>query len=128
MVSEPSAARVHMKIWIGDITFDVSDPKAMAEFWAAALHFRITEITDALAIIAAPSGRSPRCSFQKVATPKLGKNRIHLDLFAGDMEAEVARLESLGAKKLRVDRDGAVVWTVMVDVEGNEFCVQPPQN
>jgi hypothetical protein len=37
------------------------------------------------------------------------------------MEAEVARLEALGARVLRVGED----LTTMQDPEGNEFCVEP---
>lgn len=116
-----------MEIYIGDITFDVCDPQVMAEFWAAALHYDIQEITDDFSAVIDPTGQRPRCCFQKVPTPKIGKNRVHLDLHTADMEAEVKRLETLGARKLRVGREEGVVWTVMLDVEGNEFCVQPPQ-
>ena len=99
----------------------------MAEFWAAALRYDIQEITDDFAAIVHPAGESPRCCFQKVPTAKVGKNRVHLDLYAADMEAEVERLVALGAQKMRVGNEDGVVWTVMLDVENNEFCVQPPQ-
>ena len=54
------------------------------------------------------------------------KNRMHLDLTVGPdaRDAEVARLEQLGAKVLaRVDADGSNHVT-MADPEGNEFDVQ----
>lgn len=115
------------QIYIGDITFDAASPRLMAEFWAAALHYDISEITDDLAVIVDPAGQRPRCCFQLAETPKTGKNRVHLDLFTPDMEAEVQRLAALGARIVRAGSEGEVVWTVMRDVEGNEFCVQPPQ-
>ena len=115
-----------LETYIGDITFDVANPRVMAEFWAEALHYDIQEITATVATIVDPNGLRPRCCFQKVATPKVGKNRIHLDLYVADMEAEVKRLIDLGARKLRIGHEDNVVWTVMLDVEGNEFCVQPP--
>ena len=114
------------EIYIGDIPFDVFDTEVMAQFWASALHYDIQAITPDFAAIADPTRRRSRCCFQKTATPKTGKNRIHLDLHTSDMEAEVQRLENLGAQKLRTGREQDVVWTVMLDVEGNEFCVQPP--
>jgi hypothetical protein len=47
---------------------------------------------------------------------------MHFDLRApGTMEAEVARLETLGAVVVRRH----VHNTVMQDPEGNEFCVEP---
>lgn len=122
-----AANTIHATKSLGDITFDVADPKVMAEFWAAALHYEIQDLTADFASVIDTSGRHLRCCFQKVGTPKVGKNRIHLDVFTSHMEAEVTRLEALGARRLRPGQDDEVVWTVMLDVEGNEFCVQPPQ-
>jgi predicted enzyme related to lactoylglutathione lyase len=62
-----------------------------------------------------------------VPEPKLAKHRIHLDLFVTDADAEVARLEGLGARVLsRPDGPGGHLGfraTVMADPEGGEFCV-----
>ena len=53
---------------------------------------------------------------------KRGKNRLHLDLRPDNQEAEVQRLEQLGAVRVDIgQRD--VSWVVMADPEGNEFCV-----
>ncbi len=72
-----------------------------------------------------PNGAGPRLFFQKVPERKSVKNRVHLDLHVGPdrYEAEAARLERIGARKLWFSHDrGAACWT-MSDVEGNEFCV-----
>ena len=39
--------------------------------------------------------------------------------------AEVARIESLGGKRIEIGQsaDPATTWVVMADIEGNEFCV-----
>jgi len=50
---------------------------------------------------------------------KIVKNRVHIDLGADDMDAEVDRLMDLGAE--RVER--IKTWTMMRDPEDNEFCV-----
>jgi hypothetical protein len=42
----------------------------------------------------------------------------------GDQQAEVDRLVSLGAKRIDIGQ-GDVVWAVMADPDGNEFCVRP---
>lgn len=71
-------------------------------------------------------GLGRRLLFQKVPEPKQGKNRLHMDLHFGPerREAEVARLEGLGAKVLhRVSEPGSTHVT-LADPEGNEFCVQ----
>lgn len=119
--------KIDSPIYIGDITFDALDPPQLAEFWAAALHYEIQESEAEFAVAIDPARHRPRCVFQKTTLVKVGKNRLHLDLFAADAEAEVARLIDLGACELRRGEDGDVSWTVMLDPEGNEFCVQKPQ-
>lgn len=50
--------------------------------------------------------------------------RIHLDLYAEDQDAEVARLEALGAEGVPWDRQpDDVDYAIMQDPEGNRFCV-----
>lgn len=50
-------------------------------------------------------------------------SRIHLDIEADDLDAEVRRLESLGAKRVAfVER-----WWVMEAPTGHRFCVVKPQ-
>lgn len=46
-------------------------------------------------------------------------SRIHLDIEADDVEAEVARLEGLGAKRVEQVR----TWWVMEAPSGHRFCV-----
>jgi hypothetical protein len=74
----------------------------MAEFWAAALHYGVQQSGDDSITIVDPDGVSLRFYFQQLPTPKTGKNRVHQDVNAANMEAEVERLISLGAQKLRV--------------------------
>jgi hypothetical protein len=50
--------------------------------------------------------------------------RVHLDVDTDDVDAEVARLEALGAKRLQSCDDGRY-WQ-MVDPGGLVFCVIPP--
>jgi predicted enzyme related to lactoylglutathione lyase len=61
--------------------------------------------------------------FVKVPELKTAKNRLHLDLAAPDVEAEVARLVELGAARVADTEEYGYTWTVMADPEGNEFCV-----
>jgi hypothetical protein len=74
-----------------------------------------------------------RILFMAVPEPRVAKNRVHLDLHAGArddseagraaLEAEVARVEGLGATVLyRHDEiDGR--WVTLADPEGNELCL-----
>jgi len=50
-----------------------------------------------------------------------GQARVHLDIKTDDVEAEVTRLERLGARK--VQRVGH--WWVLQDPVGLPFCVVP---
>jgi predicted enzyme related to lactoylglutathione lyase len=52
--------------------------------------------------------------------------RWHLDFYTSskaEQEAEVARLVALGASVVRESDDPEDDFTVMVDPEGNEFCI-----
>ena len=51
------------------------------------------------------------------------RDQMHLDLYADDEEAEAARLEALGAVRVRKCEDPDDTFVVMRDPEGNEFCV-----
>ena len=61
--------------------------------------------------------------FQKVDDPTPGKNRVHLDLTAVDLEAEVDRLVSGGATVVGRRGDEGFRWVTMADPQGNQFCV-----
>ncbi|CAL9557258.1 VOC family protein [Streptomyces sp. enrichment culture] len=71
------------------------------------------------------TGLGRRLLFQRVPEAKTGKNRVHLDVHStdGGREAEVARLEALGASVVRRVKEQGGEWAVMADPEGNEFCV-----
>jgi hypothetical protein len=51
------------------------------------------------------------------------KNRVHLDLRPDDRDAEVARLEGMGAQRIDIGQTGEETWVVLADPEGNELCV-----
>jgi hypothetical protein len=52
-----------------------------------------------------------------------GASRVHLDIHTSDLEAEVTRLERLGATRIRQ----AHTWWIMEDPAGLRFCVIPDQ-
>jgi predicted enzyme related to lactoylglutathione lyase len=109
---------------IRSLTFDCADPRVVAPFWAAALGYRLEGTDQQMGIAVDPAGRRPRLLFLRVPEPKAAKNRLHLDLRGGDMDAEVARLVSLGAAVVQTFEKPGDVFTVMRDPEGNEFCVE----
>ena len=113
-----------MTLSIDTLTIDCHDPKLLADFWCAALDYRLDEIDEDGAVVEPSSGPGCTMLFLIVPDDKVVKNRLHLDVRpSGSMAAEVARMEQLGATEItRVD-EGDSFWTVMGDPEGNEFCV-----
>ncbi|CAB4884367.1 unannotated protein [freshwater metagenome] len=112
------------------ITVDAHNPQIVAEFWAAALDWKITDSDEFGVVIelldGSPEvGRMPDILFLKVPDEKVVKNRLHFDLRPKDQAAEVSRLEAIGAKKIEIGQseDPETTWVVMADPEGNEFCI-----
>jgi predicted enzyme related to lactoylglutathione lyase len=56
---------------------------------------------------------------------RVAKNRMHLDIEIPDVDAEVERLERIGAHRLeeQARTEHGRRWVIMADPEGNEFCV-----
>ncbi len=119
-----------------DIVFDAHHPAELARFWADALDgYAVRPYADAeISRLAARGltpetdpavavdGGGPTLFFQQTDVAKTQRNRVHLDIRAASIPDEVARLESLGARV----RDRHPGFVVMLDPEGNEFCVLEP--
>ena len=107
------------------VTIDCTDPAALAQFWAALLgteiEWTVGDGPHYLDLKAVPGG--PRLRFQRVPEPKPMKNRLHLDLFAGNIERAIGRVEALGGRKTGSVAEYGFEWTVFADPEGNEFCI-----
>lgn len=144
------------------LTIDCSDTQRLVTFWCEALgyvpepapagwatwldYWRSAGIPEedlegaenGSGAIVDPDASGPRIWFQEVPEPKVGKNRLHLDLkhtpgreamaYAArraSVDAEVERLVGLGATVAYLNApDGADYYAVTLrDPEGNEFCV-----
>lgn len=105
------------------IDCQADDPREAAKFWAAALGMETKvlpgEEGDKYVRLVAP--REPlHIEVQAVDH----ESRVHLDIGADDVEAEVARLQKLGAKRIKkVNR-----WVVMQAPTGQRFCVVPAES
>jgi len=114
------------------VVIDAGDPAALARWWADALGWTITlEESDEVAVEPpGPDGLGLPLVFVPVADPKLGKNRVHLDLRSAstaDQAALVARLTRRGARHADIGQGAGVPWVVLADPEGNELCVLDPR-
>ena len=132
---------------IDAIVFDCRDAAPLARFWAAALDWTVAPYDEAelrrlaakgitdpeedpSVMVVPPEGEDlPVLFFTEVPEGKITKNRLHLDIAADeDLETEVERLELLGASIHNWAEGDSGVWCVMLDPEGNEFCVMPPDD
>jgi hypothetical protein len=117
---------------------DAADPHRIAAFWAFALGYVAEPGYDDPdgASIVDPDGRGPAIGFLRVPEPKMAKNRMHIDVrVAGEppwdmaeraqlIRTKVAELEEAGATTVREESYGDQLGhIVMLDPEGNEFCV-----
>lgn len=122
------------------VIVDCRDVKAQSRWWAGVLDWKIVyeaddEVVVAPAYLVDPDRQIPRAErgpgliFVPAREAKTLKNRLHIDLSpdsGDDQEAEVHRLESLGARRIDIGQ-GDVSWIVLADPEGNEFCVLSPR-
>ena len=126
------------------ITFDCADADRLAAFWAVALEYEVEPPPDGFATwpefleargipvpppgtmsaVVDPERKGPRVLFQRVPEAKTTKNRVHLDIRAGDRrEEKVAELVAAGGSEVRRVDEAGLQWVVMTDPEGNELCV-----
>ena len=96
------------------------DLEAAARFWSAAIGRPIVaRPTEENYLELETTGDELIIEVQKVDH----ESRVHLDIETDDVEAEVARLEALGAKKIAYVKR----WWVMEAPTGQRFCVLKPQ-
>jgi hypothetical protein len=117
---------------------DATDPNRIAAFWAMALGY-VPEAgyddPDGASIVD-PDGVGPAIGFLRVPEGKTAKNRMHIDIrVAGEppwdmtrreqlIRERAARLMTAGATAVREESYGEHLGhMVMLDPEGNEFCV-----
>jgi catechol 2,3-dioxygenase-like lactoylglutathione lyase family enzyme len=107
-----------MSVNFGSLVLKVSNISRAAEFWSKAL------------------GYGPREGRQEFLGPATGNgpeihldedDRTHLDLWVdretSNLDAEVARLISLGATRVDWEYPDDADFVVLADTEGNLFCV-----
>jgi predicted enzyme related to lactoylglutathione lyase len=112
------------------VVIDCSQLGRSAEFWTDALGYvRDGVATGRYQSLLPADGRGAEILLQQVPEGKHGKNRVHLDLRTRELEPELHRLVSLGARALTEEpvSETGWRWHILADPDGNEFCVlQPP--
>jgi hypothetical protein len=108
---------------LGQIVIDSIDAGALAGFWSGLLGRPVVDGANQFFAVVPPAqdGSFPALMFLAVPEPRQGKNRVHLDLVAADLPAEVERAVSLGATKVADFDEYGATWTTLTDPEGNIF-------
>ncbi len=104
------------------IDCQTDDIRAAVEFWGQALGYQIKADTDPgdSRYVELDTGADDLViEVQKVDH----QSRVHLDIESDDIEAEVLRLEKLGARRIGTVK----TWCVMEAPTGQRFCVVRPQ-
>jgi len=116
-----------MGIRIGSTVINVADVERGIAFWTAALEYVERDPGQRhvdFAVLCHPERVWSNLSLQQSPEPKRGVNRVHLDLYADDREAEVERLLALGATRVEPwPYEEGDEFVVLADPDGNEFCV-----
>ena len=120
----------HHRSRVLQFVIDVDDLDRGVAFWSAALDateeplsersrpiYRLLRLPDA----------EIRVLLQRTDDEKLSKERMHLDLETDDIEAEVQRLEALGATRSDHQQARGVDFWVMRDPWGQRVLRAPPE-
>jgi hypothetical protein len=131
------------------IVIDCADPARLAEFWAAALGYKIqdpppgfdswqaflqargipkSEWNSANAVVD-PEGNGPRFYFQRVPEPKAVKNRVHVDInMTGGPSVPLAERKARAhAEAARLQTLGATNLWINDDWRGFSIVMQDPE-
>ena len=115
---------------VAHFVIDVDDLDRAVEFWCAALgaiEEPVSEQSGATYRKLRLPDADIRILLQRTEDEKVSKERMHLDLETDDVEAEVRRLETLGARRWDHQHERGFDFWVLRDPWGNEFCVLQPE-
>ena len=120
----------HHRSRVSHFVIDCDDLERAGEFWASALGADEEQLSESSRQVYRRL-RLPdsdiRVLVQRTDDEKVAKNRMHLDIETDDVEAEVQRLEALGATRYDHQQERGYDFWVMRDPWGNEFCVLQPE-
>lgn len=108
---------------IRNVGIDTNDLDRAEAFWTAAMGYERRASIPDYRLLGDPAGRGPNVLLQRVPEPRDGKNRLHLDLQADDVDVAADELVALGATRLRRFDQPGDTWVVLTDPDGNEFCL-----
>ncbi|MFJ5018071.1 VOC family protein [Streptomyces griseoluteus] len=115
---------------ISELVIDAADPERLAAFWSDVLGYVELGREDDGSIEIGPPGAGfggpqPTLVLSPTTDPRPAKLRLHIDVSPTDRDqpAELDRLLALGARPADIGQTGEESWHVLLDPEGNEFCL-----
>jgi hypothetical protein len=114
---------------ISELVLGCRDAEVLTRFWCEVLDFVVLEELEDGSVEIGPregfGGAQPTIILSVGDEPEAGKSRLHIDVNATDrdQDAELERLLALGARRADIGQTGDEGWHVLMDPEGNEFCL-----
>jgi predicted enzyme related to lactoylglutathione lyase len=114
---------------VNGLVIDGHDTMGLAAFWSGVFATTVASIEgDGHYVDLHPTREGLTLRFQRVPETKTLKNRLHLDVDVGDLEAAIAAVEDLGGRVVRrAEPEYGWRFVVVADPEGNEFCLIHPE-
>lgn len=111
-------------VTVASVVINVGDYEKQKAFWGSVLGSDVAQEFAPWFVWFAPQHPGGvSVALQTVEDPTEGPRRLHLDTSADDVEAAKARVVELGGSLLDDREMGGFHWSVMLDPEGNEFCI-----
>ena len=123
------AGETYGMLRLGTVVLGADDVDRAVSFWSSVLGYRPVRFPDAedeFTILVPPSGEGTRVALHRAETPVQERPRVHLDLIVDDATEhakEIERLVGLGASRAPWEYPADPDFVVLVDTEGNRFCV-----
>jgi Glyoxalase-like domain len=109
---------------VGSVVIDCNDFTVMMAFWREALGYEPRDEAEAeWVVLRDPGNAGVQVALQKVPEPRIGKNRLHLDLYTDDPDGEIERLLALGARRFSRIPEPGEDFVTLEDPEHNLFDV-----
>jgi predicted enzyme related to lactoylglutathione lyase len=112
----------------GAVMIDTVDPAPLVAFWTALLGTEVAYQSEDFVWLRRNAPDGIGLAFQRVPEAKRGKNRVHVDFVAPDIDEVRVRVEELGGSLLFDRTNDDFRWLVLADPEGNEFCVSADED
>ncbi len=112
---------------LASVVVDVEDPGRQARFWSEATGWPVVDAAPGGCRLRAPSGRGPFLDLIPVPEPLRVKNRLRLEVAPLRDESHqqaATKLQAAGARPSPVVQGADAGRTLLVDPEGQEFCLR----